>query len=78
MFLFSGQSLILLMLGLIVWDRSEMVFLKHFCADIRQVAFYSVAFNMTERLLVFSQVFGTATGATMMVQYGRDSSRVRA
>ena len=77
MFLFSRQSLILLMLGLIVWDRSEMVFLKHFCADIRQVAFYSVAFNMTERLLVFSQVFGTATGATMMVQYGRDSSRVR-
>ena len=77
MFLFSGQSLILLLLGLIVWDRSEMVFLKYFCADIRQVAFYSVAFNMTERLLVFSQVFGTATGATMMVQYGRDSSRVR-
>jgi O-antigen/teichoic acid export membrane protein len=32
---------------------------------------------MTERLLVFSQVFGTATGATMMVQYGRDSTRVR-
>ena len=77
MFLFSGQSLILLLLGLIVWDRSEMVFLKHFCADIRQVAFYSVAFNITERLLVFSQVFGTATGATMMVQYGRDSTRVR-
>jgi O-antigen/teichoic acid export membrane protein len=39
MFFFSGQSLILLLLGLIVWDRSEMVFLKHFCADIRQVAF---------------------------------------
>jgi O-antigen/teichoic acid export membrane protein len=77
MFLFSGQSLIMLLLGLIVWDRSEMIFLKHFCADIRQVAFYSVAFNITERLLVFSQVFGTATGATMMVQYGRDSSRVR-
>ncbi len=77
MFLFSGRSLILLMLGLIVWDRSEMVFLKHFCVDIRQVSFYSVAFNTTERLLVFSQVFGTATGATMMVQYGRDSSRVR-
>jgi O-antigen/teichoic acid export membrane protein len=77
MFLFSGQSLILLLLGLIVWDRSEMVVLKNFCADIRQVAFYSIAFNITERLLVFSQVFGTATGATMMVQYGRDSSRVR-
>jgi O-antigen/teichoic acid export membrane protein len=77
MFLFSGQSLLLLLLGLIVWDRSEMVFLKNLCSDIRQVAFYSVAFNITERLLIFSQVFGTATGATLMVQYGRDSSLVR-
>jgi O-antigen/teichoic acid export membrane protein len=77
MFVFSGQSLILLLLGLIVWDRSEMVVLKYFCTDIRQVTFYSVAFNLTERLLVFSQAFGTATGATMMVQYGRDSKRVR-
>ena len=77
MFLFSGRSLILLLLGLIVWDRSEMVVLKGFCPDIRQVAFYSIAFNITERLLVLAQVFGTATGATMMVQYGRDSSRVR-
>ena len=30
MFLFSGQSLVLLMLGLIVWDRSEMIFLKNY------------------------------------------------
>jgi len=75
MFLFSGQSLVLLVLGLIVWDRSEMIFLKNFCTDIRQVAFYSVAFNITERLLIFSQVFGTATGATVMAQYGRDSRR---
>jgi O-antigen/teichoic acid export membrane protein len=75
MFLFSGQTLVLLVLGLIVWDRSEMIFLKNFCPDIRQVAFYSVAFNITERLLIFSQVFGTATGATVMAQYGRDSRR---
>jgi O-antigen/teichoic acid export membrane protein len=75
MFLYSGQSLVLLVLGLIIWDRSEMIVLKNFCPDIRQVAFYSVAFNLTERLLVFSQVFGTATETTVMVQYGRDSSR---
>ena len=77
MFLFSSQSVILMVIGLIVWDRSEMIFLKNFCADIRQIAFYSVAFNITERLLVFSQVFGTATGATIMAQYGRDASGVR-
>jgi O-antigen/teichoic acid export membrane protein len=77
MFLFSGQSVVLLGIGLVVWDRSEMVVLKNFCADIRQIAFYSVAFNITERLLAFSQVFGTATGTTIMVQYGRDASRLR-
>lgn len=77
MFAFSGQSLVLMVLGLIVWNRSEMIVLENFCKDIRQVAFYSVAFNVTERLLVFSQVFGTATGATIMAQYGRDSSRLR-
>jgi O-antigen/teichoic acid export membrane protein len=75
MFLFSGQSLVLLLLGLVVWDRSEMIFLKSLCSDIRQVAFYSVAFNLTERLLIFSQIFGTATEATVMAQYGRDSTR---
>ncbi|MGC2332110.1 MAG: polysaccharide biosynthesis C-terminal domain-containing protein [Candidatus Acidiferrales bacterium] len=77
-FVFSGQSLVLMALGLIVWNRSEMIVLKNFCADIRQVAFYSVAFNITERLLVFSQIFGSATGATIMVQYGRDPARLRA
>ena len=49
MFTFSSQSLILMVIGLIVWDRSEMVVLKNFCTDIRQVAFYSVAFNITDR-----------------------------
>jgi O-antigen/teichoic acid export membrane protein len=76
MLLFSSQSLILLVISLIVWDRSEMIVLKNFCVDVRQVAFYSVAFNITERLLVFSQVFATATGATVMVQYGRDAARI--
>lgn len=73
---FSGQSVVLMVLTLIVWDRSEMVVLKGFCPDIRQIAFYSVAFNITERLLTLSQVFGTATGATIMAQYGRDKTRV--
>jgi O-antigen/teichoic acid export membrane protein len=78
MFVFSGKSMVLLILGLVVWDRSELFFLKNFCADIRQVAFYSVAFNITERLLVIPQVFGQAAGTTVMVQFGRDKSRLPA
>jgi len=78
MFTFAWQSIISMMIALIVWDRSEFILLKHYCSDIRQVAYYSVAFNMAERLLLTSAVFGSATGATIFAQYGRDKSRLPA
>jgi len=43
---FCGESTILALLAMVVWNRSEMIFLKRFC-DIRQVAFYSVAFGLS-------------------------------
>ena len=73
---FATQSLMGMLLTLIVWDRSEVFLLKHFSADIRQIAFYSVAFSLADRLLVFPTVFASATGASVNAQYGRDRSRV--
>ena len=64
--------------ALIVWGRSEILLLKHLCTDIRQVSFYSLAFTMAEQLLLAATVFGTAAGATIFVQYGRDKSRLPA
>jgi O-antigen/teichoic acid export membrane protein len=78
MLMFSWQSVASMVVALIVWDRSELFLLKNLCADIRQVAYYSVAFNMAERLLVGSSVFGSATGATIFAQYGRDKTRLAA
>jgi O-antigen/teichoic acid export membrane protein len=75
---FAWQSVASMIVALVVWDRSEFVLLKHLCADIRQVAYYSVAFSMAERLLITSTVFGSATGATIFAQYGRDKSRLPA
>ena len=73
---FAIQSVTGMVLTLIVWDRSEVFLLKHLSADIRQVAFYSVAFSLAERLLVFPTVFASATGASVFAQYGRDRSRL--
>ncbi len=73
---FALQSLTGMLLTLVVWDRSEVMLLKYFSPDIRQVAFYSVAFSLAERLLVFPTVFAAATGASMFAQFGRDRSRV--
>ena len=78
MIAFSWQSVATMIVALIVWDRSEFFLLKHLCADIRQVAYYSVAFSMAERLLITSAVFGSATGATIFAQYGRDKSKLPA
>ena len=75
---FAWQSVATMIVAMIVWDRSEFFLLKHLCADIRQVAFYSVAFGMAERLLITSGIFRTASDATIFAQYGRDKSRLPA
>jgi O-antigen/teichoic acid export membrane protein len=78
MIAFSWQSVASMIVALIVWDRSEVILLKHLCSDIRQVAYYSVAFSMGERLLITSSIFGSAAGATIFAQYGRDKSKISA
>jgi O-antigen/teichoic acid export membrane protein len=78
MMMFAGQSVASLLLALIVWGRPEILLLKHLCADIRQVAFYSAAFTMAERLLLGATIFGSAASATIFAQFGRDKSRLPA
>lgn len=73
---FAWQSVATMVVALIVWERSELFLMKRLCSDIRQLAFYSVAFNLAERLLLSASIFGTATGATIFAQYGRDKSKL--
>lgn len=73
---FAWQSVTSMIAALIVWDRSEFFLLKHLCSDIRQIAFYSVAFSMAERLLIGATVFGSAASVTIFAQYGRDKSKI--
>lgn len=78
MMTFAWQSIASMIVAMIVWDRSELVLLRHLSPDIKQISYYSVAFSMAERLLITSAVFGSATGATIFAQYGRDKSRLPA
>ena len=73
---FSLQGTVLMLLNVIVWDRSDLVFLKMFGKDIGQVTFYAVSFNLVERALTIPQTFATAIGASLMAQYGRDERRL--
>jgi O-antigen/teichoic acid export membrane protein len=68
---------VLMLLNVVVWDRSDMMVLKSMNHDIRQVAFFSVAFNLADRLLKLPDAFGQSIGATMMAQYGRGREKLQ-
>jgi len=73
---FAGQNLISTAVAMVVWGRSEVLLLEYFNADKSQVSFYSVAFTMAEMLLLVATIFGSAAGATIFAQYGRDKSKL--
>ncbi len=59
----------------VVWDRSEIMFLKYF-SSLEQIAFYSVSFGLANNLLLIPRTFGAATGITLMVESTRDPARI--
>jgi len=76
MIAYAWQSVATMLLALIVWERCEVLLLKILCADIRQVAFYSIAFTFGNYLLLGSTIFGAAASTTVFAQQGRDKSRM--
>ena len=73
---FANQGALVLALNLIVWNRSDVVFLKMLSRDVAQITFYSLGFNLTEKILLMGRSFASASGASMMVEYGRNIDRV--
>ena len=72
---FCFEAIGIQLLMAVVWDRSEMIFLRAF-SSIEQIAFYSVSFGLASNLLTVPRIFGGATGITLMVESSRDPSRV--
>jgi O-antigen/teichoic acid export membrane protein len=76
MFTFSSLSSGLMLVQIIVWDRSDIIFLKLLQPDIRQLAFFSVCFSLADRLVLPVQAFANALSATQMAEYGRNKIRL--
>lgn len=76
MFSFSGLSTGLMILQIVIWDRSDIIFLKILQPDIRQLAYFSICFSVTDRLMRLPQTFANALSATQMAEYGRDKERL--
>lgn len=74
---FCLQAAGLQLLTAVVFDRSEMLFLR-FLSTPAQLGFYSVSFTFANNLLMFPRVFGGSTGITLMVEASRDPRRIDA
>jgi O-antigen/teichoic acid export membrane protein len=56
---------------LVVWDRSDMIFLERLASSRAEISFFSVAFNLTDRALLLPTTLAHSTSVAMLVQYGR-------
>jgi O-antigen/teichoic acid export membrane protein len=74
---YSGQGAVLMVINIVVWDRSDMIILNWMNSDISQIALFGIAFGFTDRLLMLPNAFAGSLGATMMAQMGRGPERVR-
>jgi O-antigen/teichoic acid export membrane protein len=73
---YSGQGLALLMLNIVVWDRSDVLILQAMNPDTRQILYFSLAFSLAERVLMVPSLFGGALAFTMMAQFGRSRTHL--
>ncbi len=68
---YAWRSSLLLMVDMIVWDRSEFLVLTRF-STLREVAFYSLSFNIVQQALILPKMFTMGFTANLMVERGRD------
>lgn len=69
--IFVGQSVALMLVAVIVADRSEVFFLRGF-APWKELAFYSVAFSLAEKLLLLPRIFAAGAGLSLIVESSRN------
>ena len=53
-----------------MWDRSEFFLLTF--SPLREVAFYSLSFNIVQQVLILPRVFTQGIAAHLLVERGRD------
>ena len=72
---YAWRSSLLLLIDMIVWDRSEFFVLTR-VSPLREVAFYSLSFNIVQQALVLPRMFAQGFSANLLVERGRDPESV--
>ncbi len=67
--LFARWTTLSTVLSLVVWRRSEFIFLAQYSSDA-QIGFYSIAFAATTALTIFAERLATVVGSAFATLYG--------
>lgn len=70
---FSMQTLALQLVNLVVWDRSELLFLKAF-ATPKDIAFYSISFSLVQQTAILYRSVSLVAGINLMHRVLNDPS----
>ena len=63
---FSGEGMGLMALNFLVWDRSDVFFLKYLQPDRRQISFFSQPFTLADRMQMIPQMLAVPLGAALL------------
>jgi O-antigen/teichoic acid export membrane protein len=72
---FCFQAMGIQFLMAVVWNRSELIFLRRY-STLEQMGLYSTSAGLASKLLLVPRTFGSATAVTLMVESSRDPERV--
>ena len=68
---YAWRSSAILLIDMIVWDRSAFLVLTYFSPS-RELAFYSLSYNIVQQALTLPRMLSMGLSANLMVERGRD------
>jgi O-antigen/teichoic acid export membrane protein len=77
MFTFSTHGTALLLLNIVVWDKSDFFFLRLLRQDGAALAFFGTAINLADRAVQIVQVFVNGLSVSLIAEVGRSVEKIR-
>lgn len=74
-FRFASQQLYMSVIGALLWNKSDVVLLRWLSSDIRQVTFFTLAFNIIEKVVLLPQIIGGAMSVSLLAKTGDDPEK---
>ncbi|MGO9241032.1 MAG: polysaccharide biosynthesis C-terminal domain-containing protein [Bryobacteraceae bacterium] len=74
---FSGKGTILMLLGFVVWDKSDIFFLQMLDKDPKSWSFFTTALGFAEKIIGLVAIFGSSISVALYGEIGRSLAKLQ-